>query len=77
MFTLAMRSVIWTFKFEPLYKTSHPDKEPPPKAESYTVSQVAVDAFDLAANLGGLGWTWSKGLIENEFEEEAFVADPG
>ncbi|KAJ2927097.1 hypothetical protein H1R20_g9973, partial [Candolleomyces eurysporus] len=63
MFTLAMRSVIWTFKLKPLYKTPHPDKERPPKESPYTVSQVALDAFDLASNLRGIGWNWSKGLV--------------
>ncbi|KAJ2913634.1 hypothetical protein MD484_g6774, partial [Candolleomyces efflorescens] len=61
MFTLAMRAVIWTFKIEPLYKTTTTDLKSKP--DSYTITKVAKDAFDLSANLRGLGWNWSKGLV--------------
>jgi len=54
---------IWTFKLEPLYRTSDPNK-PRPSYEDVRLTpwQVALDAFDLCCNLRGIGWNWSKGL---------------
>ncbi|KIJ08719.1 hypothetical protein PAXINDRAFT_172797 [Paxillus involutus ATCC 200175] len=53
MFAIATRTLDWTLQKEPLKRHIRPARATP---------STIMDAFDLAANLRGIGWDWSKGL---------------
>ncbi|KAF9242034.1 hypothetical protein BU15DRAFT_44203 [Melanogaster broomeanus] len=53
MFSIATRTLEWTLAKEPLKRHIRPANSTP---------SVVMDALDLAANLRGYGWDWSKGL---------------
>ncbi|KAF8838767.1 hypothetical protein BDN67DRAFT_997542 [Paxillus ammoniavirescens] len=53
MFVIATRALDWTLKKEPLKRHLRPSGATP---------STTMDAFDLAFNLRGIGWDWSKGL---------------
>ncbi|KIJ59718.1 hypothetical protein HYDPIDRAFT_100254 [Hydnomerulius pinastri MD-312] len=53
MFTIATRTLEWTLAKEPLTRHIRPSQSTP---------SVIMDALDLAGNLRGYGWNWSKGL---------------
>jgi len=59
MTTLCMRVCIWTFQQQPLERRKSSDKT---KQGPESIGQVLLDALDLAVNLRGIGWTWSRGL---------------
>ncbi|KIJ16648.1 hypothetical protein PAXINDRAFT_168160 [Paxillus involutus ATCC 200175] len=53
MFVIATRTLDWTLQKEPLKRHTRPAGATP---------SMIMDAFDLAVNLRGIGWDWSKGL---------------
>ncbi|KAF8838766.1 hypothetical protein BDN67DRAFT_1012866 [Paxillus ammoniavirescens] len=53
MFAIAARTLDWTLQKEPLKRHIRPARATP---------STIMDALDLAANLRGIGWDWSKGL---------------
>jgi Membrane bound O-acyl transferase family len=73
MVTIVLRTIVWTFRVEPLslikplppltngiHKSISPDANSEKHAEGLTTT--AWNALDLMFNLRGIGWTWSKGL---------------
>lgn len=61
MITVVFRVGIWTFRSEPYqrHKRAH-------NRTAYSTSDIASDAFDLAFNIRGIGWSWSQGLCVPE-----------
>lgn len=53
MFSVATRTLNWTLAKEPLVRHLRPTNSSP---------SIILDAFDLASNLRGHGWEWSRGL---------------
>ena len=51
MFTVAIRTLEWTFLKEPLKRHLRPANATP---------SIFMDALDLATNFRGIGWDWSK-----------------
>ncbi|KAI6039567.1 hypothetical protein EDC04DRAFT_2568328 [Pisolithus marmoratus] len=52
MFYIVMRTLEWSFLKDPLKRRDSPNQN----------SSILIDALDLATNVRGVGWNWSKGL---------------
>ncbi|KAH7912044.1 membrane bound O-acyl transferase family-domain-containing protein [Hygrophoropsis aurantiaca] len=67
MFTVAMRTITWTFAKEPYRRTGltyeNSDKKRPLSRDhtpDFTLGEAMWNAWDLIMNLRGLGWNWSR-----------------
>jgi hypothetical protein len=63
MFTMALRSVAWTFAKNPLRRYDllpvEGSQHVVPVERPLSIPTIPLDAFDLICNLRGIGWSWS------------------